>query len=99
MPLNDLISGHMAVFGIEIGLVPRIVIAIVAALFAWFIIHYFLRGVFFLVRGKLLVRKIRKLHAANKDVAPEDVRGLMKPKTVWAHLWSEYEEWRPTMSR
>jgi putative membrane protein len=92
MTLADLFYGQMIVLGIEIGLVPCIIIGVLGILFGWFLIHYVLRGVMFLVAGKFLVREIRKLRSGNKEIAPESVRELMKTRKVLAHLWSLYEK-------
>ena len=87
--INNVFHGHFSVFGIEIGMAPRIVISVVAILFTWFVLRYVLAAVFFLIRGGSLVRKISKL---GKGVDPETIQGFVKSNKKLAHLWAEYAE-------
>ncbi|WP_051340451.1 anti-phage ZorAB system protein ZorA [Azospirillum halopraeferens] len=91
--LNHFLHTPWALFGIQIGIPPRIILATIAVLALWFMFRYLLPGLWFrFVMGRLPGRIERLKRQQGNNVAPEDVAALMRQSRTLIHLWSEYAD-------
>lgn len=91
--LDELLHAPWAPFGIQVGIPPRIVLALVAVLAVWFALRYLLPALWIrFVIGRLASRIERLRKKQGSSVEPEDVAALMRRSHRLRHLWSEYAD-------